>query len=177
MITQQGRVVALEGDEALVQIGGASGCPACDAGKGCGAGVFGRLLSKRPVTIHVPNDVGVDIGQAVQVGIPEERFLALVFRMYAVPLIAGLLGAAVGFAVAVRIGLQGFAADFWALVFALGSAGLALTWSRRRLAEFPLQTAVHLLHAAGAPQHSVCRGAGQGKNRGPAADEFESLER
>lgn len=175
MITQQGRVIALEGDAALVRIGAASGCPACDAGKGCGAGIFGRLLRNRPVTIQVPNSLGAEVGQPVQFGIPEQRFLALVFRMYVVPLIAGLLGAAVGFGLAVRVGLQGLAADFGALAFAIGSAGLALVWIRRRLGEFPLHATVHLVHAAESARYPICNGAGQRHDRGPAGDEFETL--
>jgi len=175
MIAEQGRVIAVEGDEVLVQIGAASGCPACDAGKGCGAGIFGRLLRNRPVTIQVPNTIGAQVGQPVQFGIPEQRFLALVFRMYLMPLIAGLLGAAVGFALALRVGLQGLAADFSALAFAAGSAGLTLLWTRRRLGEFPLHANVHLLRATESARHPICNGAGQRHERDRAGDEFETL--
>ena len=78
MIAQQGRVVALEGDQAVVGIGGISGCPACDSGKGCGAGIFGKLLRNQEVSIRLPNSVDAHPGESVRLGISEERFLALV---------------------------------------------------------------------------------------------------
>lgn len=177
MIAQQGRIIAVVGEDAVVRIGAASGCPVCDAGRGCGAGIFGRLLRSHPITIHVPNRIRARVGQAVQLGIPEGLFLALVFRMYALPLLFGLAGAALGLAVALRFGLGDLGADLWSLVCAVGSAGIALMWVRRRLGEFPLQQAVHLLHVAEPSQQSVCGGPSGTDGRGEASGEFQSFGR
>lgn len=179
MIAQQGCVIAVEGEDAVVRIGATSGCTACDAGRGCGAGIFGRLLRRRPVSIHVPNAIGARVGQVVQLGIPEERFLALVFRLYAIPLLAGLAGAALGFVVAQRLGSGSLVADLTTLVLAVVSAGLAMNWSRRRLGEFPLAAAVDLLQAAEPPMRSDCAAADTGRRSGPLKipEEYESLKR
>jgi sigma-E factor negative regulatory protein RseC len=96
MIEQQGEVLASSHGEALVRLGGRSGCAACDAGRGCGAGVFGRLLRRRPVVLPLGNAVGAQRGQAVIVGLPESWFLSLVARFYLYPLVAGLVGASLG---------------------------------------------------------------------------------
>lgn len=156
MIAQQGRIVAIEGEDAVVRIGGTSGCPACDAGEGCGAGVFGRLLRNRSVSIRVPNVGDAQVGEAVQVGMPEARFLALVFRLYALPLLAGLVGAVAGHALATRAGLEGLVADLLTLLAALVAGWMALALGRRALREFPPRLAVHLLHGAQVPARADC---------------------
>ena len=92
MIEQQGRVVDATGARVRVRLGGTTGCTACDAGRGCGAGVFGRLLRRRPVELEFDNHVGAEPGQAVMVGLPESLFLALTLRLYLLPLLAGVLG-------------------------------------------------------------------------------------
>ena len=97
MIEQQGRVVALEGDTARVRLGGQSGCAACDAGQGCGAGLFGRLLQRAPAEVQVDNTFQARTGDAVSVGMEESRYLALVMGLYGWPLVGGLLGAALAY--------------------------------------------------------------------------------
>ena len=96
MIEQQGRVVAAVSERAVVRLGGTAGCPACDAGRGCGAGIFGRLLRRRPVDLTFDNHLQACAGQAVVVGLPEAWFLRLVTRFYLLPLLAGLVAAAFG---------------------------------------------------------------------------------
>lgn len=160
MISQQGRIVALVGDEAEVRIGGTSGCSVCDAGQGCGAGIFGRLLRKRPVSVRVRTGRQARVGQAVQIGISEPRYLALVFNLYAKPLIAGLIGASLGFAVATRLGTHGFVADMVTLAFAVASGYAGLNWSRRRLGEFPLGEAVHVMNATESAAGTECAAPG-----------------
>lgn len=165
MISQQGRVVAIEDGEAVVRVGGTSGCAVCDAGRGCGAGIFGRMLRKRPVEVRVINRIGANEGQAVQLGISERKYLELVFCLYAWPVIAGLLGAAIGFALASRLGLAGGLADLWALVPAVLCGGLALVRGRRKLGEFPLGDAVHLMSVAASDQASKCAAATPDRQR------------
>jgi len=148
MISQQGRVVAIDGDDAVVHIGGVSGCPACDAGKGCGAGIFGRLLRDRKVDVRVRNRIRARNGQSVQLGIPENRFLALVFRLYVWPLLAGLLGVVIGFMVSTRSGQAGIVPDLAGLLTGIAAAALALLQSRKKLREFPCVAEVHLLDTA-----------------------------
>lgn len=178
MISQQGRIVSIDGNEVLVRVGGRTGCAACDQGKGCGAGVFGRLLRNKSVAIRTANSVGAQVGEVVQLGITEGRFLNLVFRLYALPVLAGLLGIASGFAVAMGLGLGAVAADFVSLAFGVAGAGLSLLWSRRGLREFPGQSAVHLMHTAETKESSVCTASAQDdfEGRRSSAIEFDEYE-
>lgn len=93
MIEQRGQVIGLEGGDAWVRIGGQSGCPACDAGEGCGAGLFGRLLNRSNTRVLVSNEARAEAGQAVVLGLEESAYLGLVLRLYGLPLVAGLAGA------------------------------------------------------------------------------------
>ena len=94
MIEQQGRVVRTGEARAWVLLGPASGCAACAAGQGCGAGLLGRLLRREPVELSLPDPGGLRVGQAVLVGVGESAFLGMVMHVYGWPLLAGLaLGA------------------------------------------------------------------------------------
>ncbi len=149
MIEQQGLVVVVSGEIASVRLGGNSACAACNAGKGCGAGIFGRLLNRKPVVLELQNGPGARVGQSVVVGLPETLFLRLVFNFYLFPLLAGLAGAAIGHYVSVKYQADSATADGLALIGAVLAGALALVWNRSRNGktpgEFPRKMTVHLL--------------------------------
>lgn len=130
MIEQQAQVVRVEGDHVSVRIGAGSGCSACDAGKGCGAGVFGKLLKRRPVTLTFVNDCNAHDGQVVRVGVSEMVFLRLVYRFYGLPLLAALAGAVLGHQIGVANNVGAGLTDALTLLVALTAAGLLL-WKGR----------------------------------------------
>ena len=163
MIEQQGQVIAVSGDLASVRLGGSSGCPACDAGKGCGAGIFGRMLQRKPAVLELDNTLDVSAGQAVVVGLPESLFLRFVFHLYLTPLLAGLAGAALGHYLSIRAGAGPAVTDGWSLFGAITAALLALAWSRKRSREFPNAIAVHLLRGAELANSNQCHGTARGE--------------
>ncbi len=138
-------MVAVEGGRISVRLGASTGCSACDAGKGCGAGLFGHLLRRKPVVLDFDNAVGADAGQAVVVGLPERLFLRLVMRLYLYPLLAGLAGAVTGHGVAGALQFSGLAADLTVLGAALAFAFVAMRLLRHGATEFSGGIAVHLL--------------------------------
>lgn len=149
MIEQQGLIVAVSGEIASVRLGGKSACAACNAGKGCGAGIFGRLLKRKPVVLELQNGPGARVGQSVMVGLPETLFLRLVFNFYLFPLLAGLAGAAIGHYVSVKLQVDSAASDGLALLGAVLAGVFALMWkgqgNGRPRGEFPRKITVHLL--------------------------------
>ena len=145
MIEQQGKVVSAADGSIQVRLGASSGCSACDAGKGCGAGVFGRLLQRKPVIVEFEDSLGADEGQAVVVGLPETLFMALVTRLYLLPLLAGLAGAVCGHWMAGTMALGPGATDFMALIGAVLTATFVSRMNRSRQIEFPEGLTVHLL--------------------------------
>jgi sigma-E factor negative regulatory protein RseC len=149
MIEQQGLVVAVSGETASVRLGGKPACAACNAGKGCGAGIFGRLLKRKPVVLELQNGPGARVGQSVMVGLSETLFLHLVFKFYLFPLLAGLAGAAIGHYISVMLEVDSAASDGLTLLGAVLAGAFALMWNRQGSGkppgEFPRNITVHLL--------------------------------
>jgi len=145
MIEQQGRVVAVTGHLAEVRLGGSSGCVRCDAGEGCGAGVFGRLLKRKPVIVSLVNTVSAKPGQAVMVGIPDTLFLKMTARFYLAPLVAGVVGAAVGHYLSILGGVSPAGTDAITLLCGLASGAVVLVWNRADGREFSESVIVQLL--------------------------------
>jgi sigma-E factor negative regulatory protein RseC len=138
MIEQQGRVMALGKARVTILLGAGTGCPSCDAGKGCGAGIFGRLAGRKPIPLELSMEGSKHLplvaGQAVRVGIPESVFLGLVARFYLLPVIAALLGAALGHTLALLLQWNSTIQDVLALLGALILGTLTLLTSRNRKA-------------------------------------------
>ena len=134
MIEQQGRVTAVEGDRARVRVGGRSGCAACDAGRGCGAGIFGRLLNRRPAEVRVVNRLGLRPGAPVRIGLSERAFLGLVMRLYGWPLLAGLGSAILAWAaISAPMGSVAWQSDLAVAAAGFLGGALALRVARRSL--------------------------------------------
>lgn len=158
MIEQQGQVISVSSECVSVRLGGNSGCSVCDAGKGCGAGIFGRLLNRKPVVLDLNNRLGSRVGQAVIVGLPESLLLRLVFRLYLLPLCAGLAGAALGHYIAVGNDAGLAAVDGAALLGAILAGAAVLAWNRKRENEFPGADAVHVLRHSERSFTETCAG-------------------
>jgi sigma-E factor negative regulatory protein RseC len=145
MIEQQGRVVAERDGQALVELGGRPECAACAAGRGCGAGIFGRLLRQRRVVLPMANPLAAKRGQAVVVGLSEPWFLHLVVRFYLYPLLAGLVGGGFGHYLTSVLQPAAAVSDSVTLLAAI-LAGATMVWRNRRWSmEFSDSIDVHLL--------------------------------
>ena len=145
MIEQQGKVVAVSNGRASVRLGGSSGCPNCDAGKGCGAGVFGRLLKRRPVVLELENRVNALRGQPVMVGIPESLFLRLISKLYLYPLLAAMVGAIIAYSLSSSLGWNTVSSDLTTLAGGLAGGATVILWNKSDAREFPQSIIVHLL--------------------------------
>lgn len=148
MLEQQGQVIATADGQASVRLGGRSGCVACDAGRGCGAGLFGKLLRRRPLVLELENRLEARTGQGVIVGVPEAWFLRVVARFYLLPLLAGLGGAAFGHYLSVKIQAGPATRDLLALAAGIAVAAAAVRWGRSRPLGVPVASVVHLLRLA-----------------------------
>jgi len=81
-----------------VRMGSQTGCKACDNGEGCGAGLFAKLLQRKPVVLELArNNVDVEAGQMLTLSVPAQLFMKLVLTSYGWPLLAGLAGAYAGY--------------------------------------------------------------------------------
>lgn len=122
MLTETGRVVALEKDGLWVETLSKSTCGSCAVRKGCGHGLLNQAAGGRRGFIRVlPGDQSLDdfrVNDQVLIGIPEEVILRGSFIAYLVPLFCMLLGALVA------ASLSPLSGDLWALTGS--AAGLLL---------------------------------------------------
>jgi sigma-E factor negative regulatory protein RseC len=162
MLEQQGRVVEQSGGIATISIGPVAACPACAAGKGCGAGVFGRLWQRKAVQVKLQSPTDAQPGDVVVVGIPESLFLGLVMRLYLRPLLMGLAGAVAGNYLAARMTNLPGIIDGLSLLLAFAGVGLGLAWIRNP-GKDPLELAAgRLLKVLNRPQDAPGCSAKQG---------------
>ena len=132
MIEQNVQVVRCQDDRMWVRMGSQSGCTACDNGQGCGAGLFARLLRRKPVIIELArNQLQVEPGQMVKLSFPEPVYLKLVLAFYGWPLLAALVGAFAGYGLADRLQAGPGLTDAVTLAGGLFGGFLALRFSRR----------------------------------------------
>jgi len=98
MIEQNVQVLRCDNERLWVRMGTRSGCSACDNGKGCGAGLFAKLIRHKPVILELArNQIKVEAGQMLTLAFPEQVYMQLVFVSYGWPLLAALAGALAGY--------------------------------------------------------------------------------
>lgn len=121
MIYERARVLELDGGFAWVQAASQVDCARCAAGRGCGGGVFARLLGRRLQRVRAIHAGDVQAGDTVLIGLAESAVLVSSFMAYSVPLLGLLLGAVLGTGLAEGDAgaLLGGAAGFGAGLFVL----------------------------------------------------------
>ncbi len=99
MITESGRVVAIESDCLWVETIRQSTCNSCSAQKGCGHGMLNKMGGGRPHHLRVllRDKLASDfaIGDEVDLSIAEQVLVSSALIVYLLPLISLLLGAMV----------------------------------------------------------------------------------
>lgn len=118
-----------------------AGCSRCDAGNGCGAGVFVRLFTRRRIRLPLPAGCPARPGEPVRVGMPAALLNRIALRLYALPLAAFVLGAVAGHGLAPAAGGAAFT-DAAALVAGLVTGGATLAWQSVRTRRMPLDPEV-----------------------------------
>lgn len=133
MIEQNVQVLRRDNDHLQVRMGARSGCSACDDGKGCGAGVFAKLLQRKPVVLELTrNDLDVEVGQMLTLAFPERIYIKMVLASYGWPLITALAGAFAGYELGSWLQFTPAAIDVLTLSIGLLAAWLGLRVFRNR---------------------------------------------
>ena len=114
-------------------MGSKSGCTACDNGQGCGAGLFAKLLQRKPVEIELArNDLNIEAGQMLTLAFPEQVYIKLVLASYGWPLLAALSGAFAGHSLGVWLQFGPVLIDICTLIGALLAGGFVMRLIRNR---------------------------------------------
>lgn len=96
MITESGKVVAVNGDKVWVQTIRTSACESCSARHGCGQRALASVSSGRANQVLVANSLGARVGDEVTVAIDESALLGASLLVYALPLVLMVAGAVLG---------------------------------------------------------------------------------
>ena len=132
MLEERGRVVAIESGAIWVETIQRSGCHGCSAKSGCGTGLLGEYLSgasRIRVALNSWDPEHISLNDTAVIGIAENTLASSALVIYLSPLIALILAALAGNAVAGEIG-----AIAGALVGLLAGAALVRWHSRRHAA-------------------------------------------
>lgn len=118
MIQERARVLRVEGDTAWLRCESQAGCQRCAEGRGCGGGLFSRLLRGRLQEIPVEITEPVKTDDWVMLGLDPAAVQNAALLMYGLPLFLLLLGAALGDALngdagAIVAALAGLGGGFW----------------------------------------------------------------
>jgi len=128
MLTETGRIVAIQADGVWVETIRSSTCGACSLQKGCGHGLLSRIGEGRRGYIKVlPGALSLSdcsVNDRVRISIPEEVILRGSAVVYMVPLSCMLLGAGLS------AGLWPGGTDLAAMVGALVGLGTGLVLVR-----------------------------------------------
>lgn len=159
MIEQNVQVVRCQDERLWVRMGLQSGCTACDNGQGCGAGLFAKLLQRKPVVIELERKgLDVEVGQMVTLAFPEQVYLKLVLASYGWPLLAALAGAFAGHGIGSWLQLGPAWIDMATLGCGLlGGAYLMRVMKGRKYPDMALES-LHMAVCYPAETPNICSG-------------------
>ena len=89
-------MIAVEGDQALVETRRKSSCGGCSARAGCGTALLAKVFGSRRSALRVANRVRAKRGEGVIVGLPESALTLGSLLVYILPLFAMITGAGLG---------------------------------------------------------------------------------
>lgn len=157
MIEQNVQLVRCKGDRMWVRLGTQSGCSACDNGQGCGAGLFAKLLGRKPVVMELQrNELDVQPGQMLTLSFPESVYLKVVTASYGWPLMAMLIGALLGHSLAQWLGLGTVWVDIGALGMGVLSGALAVRMNRQKKVADIMLKSLHMAVCSPSAQAGTC---------------------
>lgn len=87
MIKQQATVTRCNDDTVSLEVERESTCSACKVRQGCGTAMLAEHVGKRFSKITVDKTGDIEVGQQVQLAIPESSLLHGAFLMYIVPIL------------------------------------------------------------------------------------------
>lgn len=91
MVEQEARVIAVEGDQLVLEAETKSSCQACEVKSGCGTSVLSRWVGKKFTRFHATNTVDARAGDQVVVGLSETALVRGSLSIYLLPLLGMII--------------------------------------------------------------------------------------
>lgn len=86
MLKEQGHVVEVKQDIAMVQTVSKASCSSCQVNSTCGTGIISKAFGERSFITPITNSVKAQQGDLVEVGIPEDLVIKTSLLVYLLPL-------------------------------------------------------------------------------------------
>ncbi|SHF79825.1 positive regulator of sigma(E), RseC/MucC [Desulfacinum infernum DSM 9756] len=126
MLTEHGVVQDVRNQSAFVKVERTEACHSCESQGVC------KMLSSKEMVVEATNDLGARVGDRVEIGLPTGSFLTMSLVVYFVPVVALVVGAAVGWSKAAVLGMDPTPASVLLGVGAMAAAFLgARSFDRR----------------------------------------------
>ncbi|MEM1403987.1 MAG: SoxR reducing system RseC family protein [Pseudomonadota bacterium] len=148
MLTEVGRVVAVEDQAVWVETLRQSTCGSCAARAGCGHGMLNTAAagaSRGLVKALLPNakDLALSVHDTVEISLPETRFLRAAFLLYLLPLSTTVLAAMTANGLLADGGLTQPAIDLRVTLSAIAGLSFGLLLVRLLSSRRPRETYWH----------------------------------
>ena len=96
MIEELAIVVAVEGEQVILQTQRRSACQSCSVKQGCGTSVLSKVVGQRSTQITLGNSIHAAVGDEVLLAIKDNALVQGSLLMYALPLVMMLVFAVAG---------------------------------------------------------------------------------
>jgi len=160
MIEQNVQVLRCNRESLWVRMGTQSGCTACDNGKGCGAGLFTKLIRRKPVILELArNNLKVEAGQMLTLAFPQQVYIKMVFASYGWPLLAALAGAFGGYGLGTWLQFTPAVIDVATLSTGIMAAWLSLRIFRSQKFAKTILNSLHMTICIPSNTPNMCTGA------------------
>jgi len=116
MITEKGVVDRIVREKALVRVRQSSSCATCEARSAC------RVENDKEMVVEVRNVLNARAGDYVEISMPARSLLKMGVLVYLFPVIALVIGAAAGNALAGNFGMEANLASILGAALALGTS-------------------------------------------------------
>lgn len=131
MLTQPARVLAIDGQQIIVETLAKANCPRCEQGVGCGGGILAKLFGDKTFKLTLNSSEVLQLQQVVQLGISEKLLVKAAFTLYGIPLLA---------LVSVAIVTSSFIEqELMVIISALVGFGLGIYFAKRLAAQIVTQ--------------------------------------
>jgi len=91
MIEERAQVIAIKGNQLVLQAQTQSACGSCSASQGCGTSLLSKVIGRKFTQFQAENIVNAVVGDTVIVGIAEDALLKGSLVMYVIPVFGMLV--------------------------------------------------------------------------------------
>ncbi len=96
MVEQHALVIAIQGQQAQVEIVRQKPCGICGQTKGCGVSIWGKLFAHQTGSFAIDNTLQAKVGDRVILAVEDGTVISIASLAYGMPLVMLLVGGIVG---------------------------------------------------------------------------------